>query len=133
MLAMVLALMLALPALGQPAALNGMDAVSLRDSGRVVGGRATIVTHWRGAVWHFANEANRQAFESNPRAYAPALGGFCAVALSEGRKVRGDPAQFVIVDQRLFLTRDGAARTRMRADPQGIVARATAAWKRLGR
>lgn len=130
---MVMALMLALPALGQPAALNGMDAVSLRDSGRAVGGRPNIVTHWRGAVWHFTNEANRQAFESNPRAYAPALSGFCAVALAEGRKVKGDPAQFVIVDQRLFLTRDAAARARLQADPQGIVARAVASWKRLGR
>ncbi|WP_246026682.1 YHS domain-containing (seleno)protein [Paracoccus luteus] len=126
-------LALATPAAAQHAALNGIDAVSLRDSGRAVGGRPDIVTHWRGASWHFANETNRQTFESNPRAYAPAMGGLCAVSLADGRKEPGDPAQFVVVGQRIYLTRDAAARAAMRADPEGIVARATDAWKRLGR
>lgn len=133
--ALALAAVLAAAAGGASAgeALNGFDAVSLVDSGRTVPGRRDIATHWRGSEWLFANEANRAAFEADPRSYAPALGGNCAVALAEGRKERGDPGLFVVVQGRIYLARNRAAHDVLSADPQGVVARATAIWKQLGR
>lgn len=117
----------------QAQALGGMDAVSLRDAGRVVGGEPSISTHWKGHEWRFANEANRAAFEANPRVYAPGFGGNCPVALSEGERRPGKPDLFVVVEKTLYLTSSPDARQQLRADPHGVLKRAASQWKRLSR
>ena len=113
-------------------ALGGMDVVSLRDSGRTIGGDGSISTHWKGRDWIFANEANRAAFEANPRAYAPGFGGNCPVKLSEGQKQPGRPDLAIVVSGTLYLTSTAGARDRLANDP-AIIAVAAEQWKRLGR
>lgn len=120
----------ALPALAD-SALGGVDVVSLRDSGRPIPGNGDISTEWKGSAWIFANEANRAAFESNPRAYAPGFDGNCPVSLSEGRRRPGSPQFPVVVAGTLYLTMDGAAQGRLKADPDPILGRAAKAWARL--
>lgn len=117
----------------QAQALGGMDAVSLRDAGRVVGGEPSISTHWKGHEWRFANEANRAAFEANPRVYAPGFGGNCPVALAEGERRPGKPDLFVVVERTLYLTSSADARQRLRDDPHAVLKRAARQWKRLPR
>lgn len=121
------------PGPAQAQALGGLDAVSLRDAGRVVGGEPSISTHWKGNEWRFANEANRAMFEANPRFYAPGLGGNCPVAMAEGERRPGLPELFVVVGKTLYLTSSPDARERLRQDPEGIIKRATRQWKQLGR
>lgn len=121
----------ALTALAQDWALDGMDPVSYARDGAAVPGRSDIVTMWRGKAWHFATEHNRNMFEADPKAYAPGLGGFCVVALSEGRSEPGNPRFFAVIGQRTYLMRSERARARFMADPQQVLARAKATWKRL--
>ena len=117
---------------GEPPALDGMDAVSLRDTGRTVPGDPGIVTEWRGRSWLFASETNRTVFEANPRAYAPALKGLCPVELLEGRRVPGDQSLAVVVGDQIYLPHDAAARDRLLRDP-GIVPAAQARFRGLSR
>lgn len=117
----------ALPALADQA-LGGADVVSLHDSGRLIDGKPGISTEWKGRVWTFANEANRAAFEANPRAYAPGFGGNCPVALSEGRRQPGSAHFSVVVGGTLYVTTDGHAKQRMQSDPQPILRRAHETW-----
>lgn len=117
----------------QAQALGGMDAVSLRDAGRVVGGEPSISTHWKGHEWRFANEANRAAFEANPRVYAPGFGGNCPVALADGERRAGRPELFVIVEKTLYLTSSPDARQRLRENPHVVLKRAAVQWKRRPR
>ena len=131
LLAAALATLSMAPAQAQSAALGGMDAVSLRDTGRPVGGDPAISTHWKGQEWRFANEANRASFEANPRVYAPAFKGNCPVALSGGQRQPGQPDQFVVINHTLYLTSSPAARRRLNDDPVGVLKKATANWKRL--
>lgn len=77
------------------------------------------------------SEQNRNLFEANPRAYAPALGGLCVVALSEGRSEPGNPRYFAVVDQKTYLLRSRKAKERFLADPQHILEQAKAVWARL--
>lgn len=114
-------------------ALGGVDAVSLRDAGRTIGGDPSISTHWKGREWRFANEANRAIFEANPRVYAPGFGGNCPVALSQGERRQGLPELFVVVEKTLYLTSSPAARQRLREDPAQVLELANSQWKRLGR
>jgi len=123
------------PAQAQSAreALGGMDAVSLRDAGRPVGGNPSISTRWKGHEWRFANEANRAAFEANPRVYAPGFGGNCPVALADGERRPGQPELFVVIDKTLYLTSSAEARRRLNQNPAEVLERAAAQWKRLRR
>ena len=114
-------------------ALDGMDVVSLRDAGRIAEGGDDITTHWRGREWHFANEANRAMFESNPRAYAPGFGGNCPVALADGERRPGRTELFVVVGKTLYLTSSPAARSTLKADPAPVLDAARSQWKRLAR
>lgn len=128
-LAAAFAAVIALPALAG-GVIGGADVVSLRDSGRLVQGKPGILTEWKGSAWTFANEANRAVFEANPRAYAPAFGGNCPVALSQGRELPGSPSFFIVIDGTLYLTSGQDARQQMQTDPQTIIGRARAAWKK---
>ena len=57
-----------------------------------------------GAWWSFLlYSKNKEIFEANPEKYAPAFGGFCAIAMSEGSTVEINPKAFVIQNDRLLL------------------------------
>lgn len=121
--------LLPLSARAQDWALNGMDPVAYRAKGEAVPGQGNIVTLWHGMAWHFSSEENRASFEADPRAYAPALDGNCAVAMSEGRAEPGDPRFFVIIEHRTYLTGSAAARERLRRDPKQILRAAKATYE----
>lgn len=126
-------LAVALPAAAQDWALNGFDPVGYFVQGRAVPGEPDIVTRWRGKSWHFASEENRLMFEANPRAYAPGFGGYCPVALSEGVRESGDPRQFVIIGQRIYLLRSAAAARQLMADPRTVLTKARKAWSQMAK
>lgn len=128
-LSVMLACLPAAQALAQDWAIEGYDAVGFLQSGRPVPGRGDIATMWKGKVWHFASEENRSRFESDPRSFAPAFGGLCPVALSEGRRVPGDPRHFVVIGNRLYLVRSDRSLRELRRMPQDILARASEVWK----
>lgn len=112
-------------------ALEGIDPVAYARSGEAVPGRSDLVTMWHGLAWHFANEENRAAFESNPREFAPGLSGLCVVALSEGRAEPGNPRHFVVIGERTYLVRTEQARQRLANEPKKILMSAKATWARM--
>jgi hypothetical protein len=112
-------------------AVRGTDVVAYVTQGRPVRGRAEFTQVWRGATWRFASAAHRDLFAADPGRYAPAYGGFCAFAVSEGYTAPIDPAAWRIVDGRLFLNYDRSVQRRWEADVPGRVARADANWPRL--
>ena len=86
------------------AAMAGYDAVSYFNGGTPVQGLPEFSVMWKGAEWHFVSAENRDAFEMNPRAYAPQFGGYCAYAMAQGQLVSTDPNLWQVVDGRLYLT-----------------------------
>ncbi len=85
-------------------AIHGYDAVSYFAAEAPVPGQENIAVTWKGAQWFFATQQNRERFESNPRAYAPQFGGYCAYAMAHGALSSTDPKAWKIVDGRLYLT-----------------------------
>jgi YHS domain-containing protein len=96
-----------------------------------VPGRAEFAHDWGGVAWRFASAANRDLFAADPARYAPAYGGFCAYAVSEGYTAPIDPAAWRIVDGRLFLNFDRGVQRRWERDIPGRIARADANWPRV--
>lgn len=113
-------------------AMGGYDPVALMDSDTVAG-RPDLVTNWQGKQWHFANDENRAAFEANPRAYAPGLDGYCVVALSEGRLEPGDPRNFVVIGNRIYLLGSAQRRAQLLDNPREILMQARDRFAQISR
>jgi YHS domain-containing protein len=112
-------------------AVRGTDVVAYVTAGRPAAGRAEFAHRWEGATWLFASAANRDLFAADPARYAPAYGGFCAYAVSEGYTAPIDPNAWRIVDGRLYLNYDRSVQRRWERDIPGRIARANDNWPRL--
>ena len=112
-------------------AVRGTDVVAYVTDRRPVPGRAEFTHMWQGATWRFASAANRDRFAADPARYAPAYGGFCAYAVSEGYTATIDPAAWRIVDGRLYLNYDRSVQRRWEQDIPGRIARADTNWPSL--
>lgn len=109
--------------------LNGFDPVGYFDSGKAVPSDARFFTLWRGAIWLFANDANRRKFLADPARYVPAYGGYCATCMAAGDVTASDPRQFAIHEGRLYLFSSQTTRERWLAETKSYVDRADAIWK----
>lgn len=112
-------------------AVRGIDVVAYVPDGRPVQGLAAFTHSWQGTTWRFASAANRDRFAADPARYAPAYGGFCAYAVSEGYTAPIDPEAWKIVDGRLYLNYDRSVQRRWERDIPGRIARADANWPAL--
>ncbi len=83
-------------------ALAGYDPLSYHQGSPKKGLEDYAVTR-DGITYFFSSPANRELFLSNPDAYIPAYGGWCAWAMLEGEKVEVDPENFKIVGGRTLL------------------------------
>lgn len=123
--------MQAAPATAQDWAVGGYDAVSLMSQQAPQPGRADIATLWQDRLWQFASESNREQFEANPREYVPAFEGLCPVALSQGRKIRGDPRHAIVIDGQLYLLRSAGNQRQLVTSPEAVLSQARSQWAAL--
>lgn len=117
---------------GGSVAIRGYDPVAYFTDSRPVKGSPSFQHEWQGALWHFASAEHRDMFAANPERYAPRYGGYCAVGMGYGQKVRIDPQAWSIVGGRLYLNNSPGIARRFLADPQGNIARADQHWRQLG-
>jgi len=109
-------------------AIKGFDTVAYFTMGKSVKGNADISVMWKGVIWRFANQAHREQFEANPRAFAPQYGGYCAYEVSNGNRVASEPKSWYIADGKLYLIRTLYIRTLWQLDISGHIERANANW-----
>lgn len=109
-------------------AIGGYDAVAFFEHGAAEQGRRSNAVMWKGVVWRFASAGNQARFESNPRAYAPAFGGYCAYAMSQGQVHSGDPRIWAIVDGELFLLNNRRVHQLWQADKVQMIADGHSHW-----
>jgi YHS domain-containing protein len=112
-------------------AAGGHDVVAYFTQGRPTRGNAQIAWNWNGATWRFASAANREAFMADPARYAPAYGGHCAWAAAQGYKAKGDPANWRIVEGRLFLNYDDRIQALWERNIASFVMEADRRWPGL--
>lgn len=110
---------------------GGHDVVAYVNAGRPIVGSAQITHSWNGAVWRFSSIGNRDAFAASPERYAPAYGGHCSWAASQGYKAKGDPKNWKIVGGRLFLNYNADVQATWETDIPGFIMAADGKWPTL--
>ncbi len=123
---------LAYNAIAQPAfsdvALGGYDPVAYFTEAKAVRGDSAYQFRWQDADWYFASSEHRDQFASAPEKYAPAYGGYCAFAVSQGIVAGADPEIWKIVDGRLFVNNNPDAAENWEKDISGNIATGDANW-----
>lgn len=113
-------------------AVGGYDSVSyFRGKGAPAKGSARYKLAWKGVQWHFASQANADAFKANPAAYAPQYGGHCAWAIAQGYLAPADPTAYDIVNGKLYLNYDQGIRAKWRRDIPGHIAKGGPNWSEI--
>jgi hypothetical protein len=109
-------------------ALDGYDPVAYFVAGEPTQGDPAIAYAWRGARWQFASATNRDAFAADPERYAPQYGGYCSYAMAHGYIARGNPFQWAIVDDKLYVNNNAFAMSLWDKDRPGHIVAADANW-----
>ncbi|MEL6580215.1 MAG: YHS domain-containing (seleno)protein, partial [Cyanobacteria bacterium J06621_12] len=109
-------------------AIRGTDPVAYFTKGKAVAGDSEYETEWQDATWRFSSAENQELFESNPEAYAPQYGGYCAKALSEGNVVSTDPEAWSIVNDKLYLNYSPGVQKQWEQDVEGNIVLADNMW-----
>ena len=109
-------------------AINGYDAVAYFTQSEPISGDPQMSFKWNGATWLFATSRTREMFVTDPEAYAPQFGGYCALAASKGAIAPTIPDAWTIYEGKLYLNFNLRARDIWRQDIPGNVAKAEANW-----
>jgi hypothetical protein len=96
--------------------LEGYDVVADFTDHQPVRGSDSYTSVWHSVTWKFASAEHRDTFVADPMHYAPQYGGYCAFAVSQGTTAHGDPNQWAIVNQRLFVNTSVLAKKLWEAD-----------------
>lgn len=116
----------------QNVAISGYDPVSYFGD-QPIPGNPDITATYGDATYYFANVENKAKFETDPETYIPQYGGFCAVAVSEGKLVPINPETYKVTDGKLYLFYNGEGgntKPQWEADEATMKANADAAWSK---
>ncbi len=109
-------------------AIQGYDPVAYFKESKPVKGKNEFSYVWKGATWNFFNSQNLSEFKSNPEAFAPQYGGYCAYGVAEGHKAPTSPDAWTIVDGKLYLNYDKGVKALWSKDQKGFIKMADKNW-----
>ena len=113
---------------GEPVALRGHDTVALALGLGVTDGQAKFTHVHDGVAYYFASEETKDIFASNPSAYQPRYGGYCAFGVAIGKKLDASPRFADIVDDKLYVFLNAVAFGKYLEDKAGTLAKAEKNW-----
>lgn len=112
-------------------ALSGYDPVSYFTPAGPTKGDARYATTLKGVEYRFASADNLARFRTNPNAYLPQYGGYCAWAVAGGYTAKSDPLAWKIVGGKLYLNYDQNVQKRWAKDIPGNIAKGDRNWPQV--
>lgn len=113
---------------GMPLGVHGVDTVTLATGNSSTQGSSFYTATHDGVAYYFASEKSKTKFQSNPEAYLPQFGGFCAYAVALGKKFDGDPRYADVRDGNLYLFVNADVFAAYNEDPDGTLTKAIDTW-----
>lgn len=111
-------------------AVGGYDVVSFY-SGKPLKGDKTYLFSHLGVDWRFSSQANLDLFRTNPSAFIPQYGGYCAWAAAHGKLAKGSPKHWHVRDGKLYLNFNSRIQERWDRDIPGFIRQADQNWPDL--
>ena len=111
-------------------AVGGYDVLSFY-SGKPVEGKSDYSYTYKAATWYFANQANLDLFKTNPEAFEPQYGGYCAWAIAKGKLAKGSPKHAHVEDGKLYLNFNGRIKRRWDKRRNEFITAANARWPEI--
>ena len=110
-------------------AIQGYDPVAYFTDNAAVIGDSKFSARFEGATYWFTSQAHADMFKENSKMFAPAYGGFCGYAMSDGGRRRPiTPTLFSIVDGQLILQHSQGAVDLWNKDVAGNKTKAAGFW-----
>ena len=110
------------------AAIQGYDPVAYFKDSKPVKGKNEFSYVWKGATWNFVNSQNLNEFKSNPEAFAPQYGGYCAYGVADGHKATTSPDAWTIVEGKLYLNYNKEVQALWKKDQNKYIKVANDRW-----
>ncbi len=110
------------------AAIQGYDPVAYFKDSKPVKGKNEFSYVWKGATWNFVNSQNLNEFKSNPEAFAPQYGGYCAYGVADGHKATTSPDAWTIVEGKLYLNYNKEVQALWKKDQNKYIKVANNRW-----
>ena len=110
---------------------GGYDVVAYFTDNKAEKGDPAITATWKGATWRFVSAANRDLFNADPDRYTPQFGGYCAYAVAQGGTAKGDPEQWTVVNDKLYLNYDAGVKQRWEKDRANYITKAEENWPKV--
>ena len=107
---------------------GGYDVVAYFTGSGPIEGDAAFTTEYKGAQWKFSSRENLDRFVDNPPKYAPQYGGYCAYAVANNYTASGDPLQWTVHNDRLYLNYSAAVQATWTADRDNFIAQGDINW-----
>ena len=108
-------------------ALGGYDTISYF-SGKPMKGDKRYTWDYKGATWRFSTQANLDLFRTNPEAFIPQFGGYCAWALAHGKLAKASPKSWLVEDGKLYLKFNARIKKQWLADKDDFIRQANSRW-----
>jgi YHS domain-containing protein len=109
-------------------AISGYDAVSYFQESGPKEGLNDFKLSYMDADWYFTSQENLDLFTANPEKYAPQYGGYCAYAVALGSTAKGDPLQWHVENEKLYLNVNKSIKKKWLADIDGYLEKSEKNW-----
>ena len=107
---------------------GGYDVVAYFTNGKPVKGDDRYSAEYKDVEWLFSSQKNLDLFKQNPDMYAPQYGGYCAWAVANGYTASGDPLQWSVVNDKLYLNYDAEIQTKWTKDRDSLIVSGDKNW-----
>lgn len=111
-------------------AVGGYDVISFY-SGAPVKGSDNYTQTYKDVEWHFSTRANLDLFRTNPDAFVPQYGGYCAWAVAHGKLAKGSPKYWHVRDGKLYLNFNKSVQTRWDRDRDVFIQNGDKNWPKI--
>ena len=107
---------------------GGYDVVAYFSEAEPIKGTDTYSTEYKDAEWHFSSQENLDKLKQNPDMYVPQYGGYCAWAVAKGSTASGDPLQWTIVSNKLYLNYNAEIQAMWTEDRDNLIVMGDKNW-----
>lgn len=114
----------------QKVALDGYCPVAY-SMNKAMKGDAKYSSKYGGSTYYLSNDKAKMMFDAQPAKFLPEYGGYCATAMSMGKKVKSDPKLFSEYKDHTYLFSNKMAKDKFDASPAMFVEKANAEYAKL--